>query len=77
MHNPTRPILRLHACLPAVLAAAMLSGCGADVASTAVTTAKLQAMQADQAKAQEQQFKQQLGAAMQATDAAASAAGNP
>jgi hypothetical protein len=55
----------------------MLSGCGADVASTAVTTAKLQAMQADQAKAQEQQFKQQLGAAMQATDAAASAAGNP
>jgi outer membrane biogenesis lipoprotein LolB len=54
----------------------LLSGCGAEVASTAVTAAELQAQQAEQAKAQEEQFKRKLGEAMQATEEAASAAGN-
>ena len=58
------------------LTAALLAGCGADVATTAATTAKLQAVQAEQAKAQEEQFKKQLGEAMKATDAAASRAGS-
>ena len=57
------------------LALAPLVGCGAEVASTAVTGAKLQGAQAQQAKAQEAQLKAKLGEAMQATEAAASAAG--
>ena len=56
--------------------AALLVGCGAEVAGTAATSAKLQATQAEQAKVQEAQFKKKLGEAMQATDAAASAAGS-
>jgi len=54
----------------------MLAGCGAEVAGTAATSAKLQATQAEQAKAQEAQFKKKLNEAMQATEAAASAAGS-
>ncbi len=62
--------------LTSVVAAAAVAGCSAEVASTAATSAKLQATQAEQAKAQEAQFKKKLGEAMQATEAAASAAGN-
>jgi len=57
-----------------LIAAGLLVGCGPDVASTSLTAAKLQAEQAEQAKAQEAQIKKKLGEAMQATDAAASAA---
>jgi hypothetical protein len=57
-----------------LLAAAVLGGCGADVASTAATTARLEAAQVEQAKAQQQQFQKKLGEAMKATDDAASAA---
>ena len=53
-----------------------LAGCGAEVASTAATSAKLQTTPAEQAKAHEAQFKKKLGEAIQATEAAASAAGN-
>ena len=59
-----------------VVAVGAVAGCGAEVAGTAAASAKLQATQASQAKAQEAQFKKQLGEAMQATEAAASAAGN-
>jgi hypothetical protein len=59
-----------------VVALGAVAGCGAEVAGTAATSAKLQATQASQAKAQEAQFKKKLGEAMQATEAAASAAGN-
>ena len=52
----------------------LLAGCGPELAGTAATTGKLQAEQAQQSKAQLDQFKQQLSAAVQATDAAASAA---
>ena len=54
--------------------AALAAGCSPDVASTAVTTGKLAAEQAEQAKAQEARFRQELGAALQAADKAASAA---
>jgi hypothetical protein len=57
-----------------VIVAGLLAGCGPDIASTTLTAAKLQAEQAEQAKAQEAQFKKKLSEAMQATDAAASAA---
>ena len=59
-----------------VVAVGAVAGCGAEVPGTAATSAKLQATQAEQAKAQEAQFKKKLGEAMQATEAAASAAGN-
>ena len=55
-------------------AAVLLYGCGAEVAGTAATAGKLQAEQAAQAKAQAEQVKKKLGEAMQASDAAASAA---
>ena len=58
-----------------VLVAGLLYGCGAEVAGSATTAAKLQASQAEQAKAQEDQFKKKLDQALQATNAAASAAG--
>lgn len=48
--------------------AAMIAGCGADVATTAVTTGKLQAQAAEQAKAQEAQIKGQLEDAMKASN---------
>ena len=54
----------------------LLVACGPDAAVTAANTAKLQAAQLEQVKAQEAQFKKNLGQAMQATEAAASAAGN-
>ena len=41
-----------------------LTGCGADVVSTAVTEAQLSAQQAKQAKQLEDQFQSQLDAAM-------------
>ncbi|MNF05828.1 hypothetical protein D3C80_2056490 [compost metagenome] len=52
----------------------LLGGCGPELVGTAATTGKLQAEQARQAKAQLDQFKLELSAAMQTTDAAASAA---
>ena len=60
--------------VPLLLVAAMVTACSPDVASTALTAAKLQAEQVKQAKAQEAQFKEKLGEAMRATGAAASAA---
>jgi len=62
--------------LTLALTLGLLAGCGAEVASTAATTAKLQATQAEQAKVQEAQFRKKLGEAIQATEVAASAAGN-
>ena len=56
------------------LIAVLLSGCGAELVGTAVTSGKLQADQAKQAKALEDQFKQQLDEAMKATEASTSAA---
>lgn len=53
-----------------------LAGCGAEVAGTASTVGKLQATQAEQAKAQQEQVKKDLNAALQAGQAAASAAAN-
>ena len=53
---------------------ALLSACGAEVASTTVTTTKLQATQAEQAKAQGEQIKKNLEDAMRKAEAAASAA---
>jgi flagellar basal body L-ring protein FlgH len=50
----------------------LLSGCGAEVANTAATAAKSQALQVEQAKAQEEQFKKKLGEALQAAETAAS-----
>jgi hypothetical protein len=55
----------------------LLSGCGVEVASTAVTAAQLQATQAKQATAQAEQLKGRLNAAMQPAESAASAAGQP
>ena len=52
----------------------LLAGCGAEVAQMAATTAALQSRQAQQAKAQQQQFNAQLGEAMKAVEASASAA---
>jgi len=54
-----------------VALAMCLSACGPDLAITAVTTAKLQATQAQQAQAQMDQFKQNLGAAVKATEGVA------
>jgi hypothetical protein len=60
---------------PLLTIACMLGACGPDVASTAATTAKLEAIKVEQAKKQEEQLKKDLGAAMKNTEAAASAAG--
>jgi hypothetical protein len=57
-----------------LLAAALATGCGAEVAGTAATAAKLQATQAEQAAAQQDQFRKKLDGALQAGAAAASAA---
>ncbi len=54
----------------------LLAGCGAEVATTAVTTTRLQAQQAEAAQAQAEQIAGQLDAAMRRAEAAASAA-NP
>lgn len=61
----------------ATFAFGLLAGCGAEVAGTAATVGKLEAAQAQQAKAQQEQIKQNLGAALQAGEAAASAAAAP
>ena len=65
-----------HTFVVASLALAMLAGCGAEVASTAVTTGKLQAVQAEQAKAQADKIKAGIAEAMQRNEAATSAAAN-
>jgi hypothetical protein len=56
------------------LACVALASCGADVATTAVTTTKLQAEQAKQAAAQAEQIKAGLAQAAQSSEARASAA---
>ncbi len=57
-----------------MLALGTLAGCSPDAATTAVTAGKLAAEQAEQAKAQQAQFRKELGSALQATEEAASAA---
>ena len=59
-----------------LMALCALAGCGAEVAGAAATTAKLQAEQAEAAKAQQDQLKKNLGAVLEANAAAASAAAN-
>ena len=59
-------------CVPLVLF--LLAGCGAEVATTAVTASKLQASQAEQATAQAEKIKAAIGEAAQRTEVAASAA---
>jgi hypothetical protein len=54
----------------------LLGACGAEVATTAATTTKLQAAQVEQAKAQSEKIKNGLDAAMRKAEAAASAAAN-
>lgn len=61
--------------LIAILASAfLLAACGAEVAGTAATVGKTQALQVEQAKAQQEQIQKNLGVALQAGQAAASAA---
>ncbi len=60
--------------MTAVTLCALLSACGAEVASTTVTATKLQATQAERAKAQGEQVKKDLEGAMRKAEAAASAA---
>jgi hypothetical protein len=67
--NALRPWL-----LAATIATGLLAGCGVEVAGTAATAGKLQAEQARQAQAQQEQIRKDLGAALQAGAAAASAA---
>ena len=80
---PTTPRLHLHrlhhlAAPGLMLCATLLAGCGAEVAGTAATVGKLQAAQASQARAQQQQIveglhKAQEAGLQRAADAAASA----
>ncbi len=74
------PLFRLHRLAAPALASGilLLAGCGAEVAGTAATVGQLQAEQASQARAQQQQIvdglKQAQDAGLQrAADAAASA----
>lgn len=60
---------------PVLLLVPLLGGCGAEVAGAAATAAKLQASQAQSAKATEEQVKKQLSEAMKTGEVAASAAG--
>lgn len=60
-----------------VFALTSLAGCGAEVAGTAATAAKLQAINVEQARAQEAHFKKKLDQAMQRPEAAAAAAETP
>lgn len=53
---------------------AALAGCGAEVASTAVTTTKMQATAAEQAKAQGEQVRKNLEETLRKAEAARSAA---
>lgn len=59
------------------LIAALLTGCGGELLSTAATTGKLQAEQANQARAQLDQFNEALSAAVDATEAASISAAPP
>lgn len=52
--------------ISSVILTCALSGCGADVASTAATEATLTAQQAKQAQVLENQVRSQMNAAMQA-----------
>lgn len=66
--------------MPAALVSAALTGtmllaaCGADVSGAAATAADLKAREVQQATQQETQVRQKLDSAMQAAEAAASAA---
>lgn len=60
--------------IPVMLVSCLMAGCGADVAGAAATIGKLQAVQAEQAKAQQDQIKKDLSAALQAGEAATSGA---
>jgi hypothetical protein len=51
--------------ISSVLLTVALTGCGADVVSTAVTEAQLRAQQAKQAQQMKDQVRSQLNAAMQ------------
>jgi len=80
MPTPTFPPsfrLRRPAAPALALSVALLAGCGAEVAGTAATVGKLQAEQASQARAQQQQIvegmKQAQDAGMQRAADAASA----
>lgn len=53
-----------------------IAGCSPEAAGTAATVGKLQASQAEAARAQQQQIQQKLGEALKAGEAAASAAVN-
>ncbi|MDQ2778891.1 MAG: hypothetical protein M3Y32_04955 [Pseudomonadota bacterium] len=69
----TQSIMARHATV--LVLATLLGGCGAEVAGTAITVGKLQAQQAEQARAQQKQIVEGMGKAMQAAaDATASAA---
>jgi len=57
-----------------VVVSVCLAGCGAEVAGTAATAAKLEAESALRAKAQSEKLQQELEAAVKAREAAASAA---
>lgn len=70
---PQMPAMRTNGWIE-VAVVGLLAGCGAEVASTAATTAKLQVMQAEQAKAQAEQLKEKLDATMRRVESAASAA---
>jgi len=66
--------MRMRGLIATLAGACLLAGCGAEVAGTAATVGKTQALQVEQAKAQQEQIKKNLGAALQAGEAAASAA---
>lgn len=52
----------------------LLAGCGADVATTALTVSDVQSKQAQEARAQEALVKEKLNEALKATSAAAASA---
>lgn len=60
--------------MPLLLVAALLAGCGAEVAGTAATAAAVSATSARQAQAQQAQVQSQLDAALQAGAARAASA---
>jgi len=55
-----QPSIRIRCTVLAVLSAALLVGCGADVAGSAATVGALQTKQTSQAKATEEQILNQL-----------------
>jgi hypothetical protein len=50
---------------PALFAATVLAGCGADVASTAATAAALKKQEIEQGKKTQDQFQQKIGQAVE------------